>query len=94
MLPVVAGKETTRRQMLFYTVLLIPVALAPTLLGIAGWIYGAASVLLSLGFLGHAVAVMRDHSDMPAKRMFGFSLIYLAALFALLIVDRAPGIAG
>ena len=94
MLPVVAGKEATRRQMLFYTVLLIPVSLAPTLLGIAGWIYGAAALLLSLGFLGHSIAVMRDHSDKPAQRMFGYSLLYLAALFALLIVDRAPGIAG
>ena len=94
MLPVVAGKEATRRQMLFYTLLLIPVALAPAWLGMAGWIYGGAALLFSLGFLGHAIAVMRDHSDKPAKRMFGYSLIYLAALFALLIVDRAPGVAG
>ena len=94
MLPVVAGKAATRRQMLFYTLLLIPVSLAPVWLGIAGCIYGGAAILLGLGFLGHAIAVMRDHGDRPAKRMFGFSLLYLAALFALLIVDRAPGILG
>lgn len=94
MLPVVAGKDSTRRQMLFYTVLLIPVALAPTLLGIAGWLYGATAMVLSLGFVWSAVAVMRDTSDAPAKRMFGYSLFYLFTLFALLIVDRAPGIGG
>jgi protoheme IX farnesyltransferase len=62
MLPVVAGKLATRRQMLFYTVLLIPVSLAPAWLGIAGWVYGIAAIMLSLGFLGHAIAVMRDHA--------------------------------
>jgi protoheme IX farnesyltransferase len=94
MMPVVAGKAATRLQMLLYTLLLIPVSIAPTLLGMAGWLYGGAALLFSLAFVGHAVAVLRDHSDRPAKRMFAFSLLYLAALFALLIVDRAPGILG
>jgi protoheme IX farnesyltransferase len=94
MLPVVAGKETTRRQMLFYTLLLIPVSLAPALLGFAGWIYGAAAMALSLGFVWAAVAVMRDTSDAPAKRMFGYSIFYLFALFAMLVVDRTPGLGG
>jgi len=94
MLPVVVGKAATRLQMLLYTLLLIPVSLAPTLLGTAGWLYGCAALVLSLAFVGHAVGVIRNHSDGPAKRMFGFSLLYLAALFALLIVDRAPGILG
>ncbi len=94
MLPVVAGKEATRRQMLLYTLLLIPVALAPALLGIAGWLYGAAALALSLGFVWAAVAVIRDTSDAPAKRMFGYSIFYLFTLFTLLIADRAPGVAG
>jgi protoheme IX farnesyltransferase len=94
MMPVVAGKAATRLQMMVYTLLLIPVSLAPTLLGMAGWLYGGAALMLSLAFVGHSIAVIRDHSDGPAKRMFGFSLLYLAALFALLIVDRAPGILG
>ena len=94
MLPVVAGKAATRRQMLFYTILLVPVALAPALLGVAGWLYGAVAMVLSLGFVLSAVAVLRDAGDTAAKRMFGYSIFYLFALFALLVVDRMPGLGG
>ncbi len=94
MLPVVSGKRETKRQILIYTVLLAPVAVAPTLLGFAGWIYGSAAILLSALFLAAAVAVCRDDTDRSAKRTFGFSIFYLFALFALLIVDRVPGVAG
>jgi protoheme IX farnesyltransferase len=89
MLPVVAGKAETKRQMLIYTVLLVPVALAPTLLGFAGWIYGTAALVLGALFVAAAVAVLRDDTDRSAKRMFGFSILYLFALFALLIADGA-----
>ena len=89
MLPVVAGKAETKRQMLIYTVLLVPIALAPTLLGFAGWIYGGAALVLGLLFVAAAVAVLRDETDRSAKRMFGFSVFYLFALFALLIADGA-----
>ncbi len=94
MLPVVSGKRETKRQILIYTVLLAPVAVAPTLLGFAGWIYGSAAILLSAIFIAGAIAVCRDGTDRSAKRMFGFSIFYLFALFALLFVDRAPGVAG
>ena len=89
MLPVVAGKAETKRQMLIYTVLLVPIALAPTLLGFAGWVYGGAALVLGLLFVAAAVAVLRDETDRSAKRMFGFSVFYLFALFALLIADGA-----
>ena len=94
MLPVVSGKRETKRQILIYTILLAPVAVAPSLLGFAGWIYGSAAILLSALFLAAAVAVCRDDTDRSAKRTFGFSIFYLFALFALLIVDRVPGVAG
>ena len=94
MLPVVAGRAATTRQMLAYTLLLLPVALAPTLLGFAGWVYGSASLVLSLGFVAAAATVMRADDDGPAKRMFGYSIFYLATLFALLVADRVPGLAG
>jgi protoheme IX farnesyltransferase len=94
MLPVVSGKRETKRQILIYTILLASVAVAPTLLGFAGWIYGSAAILLSALFLAAAVAVCRDGTDRSAKRTFGFSIFYLFALFALLIVDRVPGVAG
>jgi heme o synthase len=92
MLPVVAGKAATKRHMLIYTLLLVPVGMAPTLLGFAGWTYGAAALVLGLIFVAAAVAVLRDATDRSAKRMFGFSIFYLFALFALLIADRAIGI--
>ena len=91
MLPVVAGKRETKRQMLIYTLLLWPVGVAPALLGFAGWIYGAAAAVLGLIFVAAAVAVWRDESDRSAKRMFGYSIFYLFALFGLLIADRVPG---
>ena len=92
MLPVVAGPRATKKQMLIYTLVLVPVALAPTLLGAVGWAYGAVAVSLSAGFIGHAVAVWRAPDDRrghgAAKRMFKFSLLYLAVLFAALPIDR------
>ncbi len=95
MLPVVAGPRETKRQMLIYTLLLMPVALAPTLLGAVGWIYGAVALAASAAFIGHAVRVWRsldDESAHPAaRRMFKFSLLYLAVLFAALPLDLAVG---
>ncbi len=91
MMPVVAGPRATKRQMLAYTLILLPVALAPTLLGAVGWIYGAVALVLSLGFIGHAVVVWRapdDEGGHPAaRRMFKYSLLYLAVLFAALPID-------
>ena len=92
MLPVVAGPRETKRQMLIYTLILAPVALVPTLLHSVGWLYGAVAILFSLIFIAHAVAVWRtaddDSAHGAAKRMFKFSLLYLAVLFAALPLDR------
>ena len=92
MLPVVAGPRETKRQMLIYTLLLTPVALAPTLLGAVGWLYGTVALAMSFIFIGHAIAVWRAADDStghgPARRMFRFSLLYLATLFAALPLDR------
>jgi protoheme IX farnesyltransferase len=78
--------------MLIYTLVLMPVALAPTLLGAVGWPYGVVALAMSLAFIGHAVVVWRtadDQSAFPAaRRMFRFSLLYLAVLFAALPLDR------
>jgi protoheme IX farnesyltransferase len=93
MLPVVAGARETKRQMLIYTLLLLPIALAPTALGIAGWIYGGAALLLGLLFVLAAVRVWYDETPRSAWTMFGFSILHLFALFALLIVDATGGAA-
>jgi heme o synthase len=91
MLPVVAGPLETRRQMLLYTLVLWPVALTPSLLGVAGAFYGACSLILSAAFTGSAVLVWRDPTERSARRMFAFSLLYLFLIFSLLLLDHAGG---
>ncbi|PKB25980.1 protoheme IX farnesyltransferase [Novosphingobium kunmingense] len=94
MMPVVAGHQSTRRQILVYAVLLLPLTMAPFWLGVAGWLYGISALVLSGLFLLLAlrVAVFRggaaDDDMRPEKRLFGFSVIYLFALFAMLVADR------
>jgi heme o synthase len=92
MLPVVAGPRETKRQMLLYTLVLWPAAAAPWLLGVAGGLYVACALLLSAVFTGAAIQVYRDESERSARRMFGFSLLYLFLVFSLLLVDHAGGI--
>jgi protoheme IX farnesyltransferase len=94
MLPVVAGARATKAQMLVYTVLLFPLALAPWALGLTGAVYAAAAVLLGLLFILAAVRVWFDSGERAARQMFAFSILYLFLLFTLLIVDRAPGLLG
>jgi len=89
MLPVVAGAAATKRQMLIYTLILLPLSLAPFALGIAGGWYAAGALGLGALFILSALRVLGSDDDRPAKQMFGFSILYLFALFALLIVDRA-----
>ena len=94
MLPVVAGPAETKRQMLIYTLVLWPLAVAPTLLGIAGWIYGGTALALSVLFTGAALRVQRDPTERSAQQMFGFSILYLFLLFALMVMDHAPNALG
>ena len=94
MMPVVKGEASTRRQILAYSILLLPIAAAPWFIGATGAVYGGAAVLLSLAFLFLAapVALRRaEPGDMmkPEKRLFGFSVLYLFALFAALVADAA-----
>nr|WP_283938021.1 heme o synthase [Sphingomonas caseinilyticus] len=93
MLPVVAGIGSTRRQILLYTLPMIAAAIAPWALGLTGWIYGAASVALNAVFFTLAFAVAANKATEakamgPEKKLFAFSILYLFALFAALVVDR------
>ena len=94
MMPVVAGHKSTRRQILIYAVLLLPIALAPFILGRTHWLYGLSALLLGSAFLllSLRVATFRtpaNDADMRAeKRLFGFSILYLFALFGALVADR------
>jgi protoheme IX farnesyltransferase len=87
MLPVVSGEAETRRQILYYTLAVVPVTIMPSLIGLASWIYGAAAVVLGVLFIAGAVAVVRRAPRAP-QRLFAFSILYLFLLFALLMADR------
>jgi heme o synthase len=92
MLPVVAGERETRRQILLYTVILAPLGVAPWLLGYAGLAYGLVALALGAMMIVLALRVWRERSAYVAsKQMFGFSILYLFALFAMLLVDRMSG---
>lgn len=93
MLPVVAGLTTTRRHILLYTLPMVAVAIAPWTLGLTGAIYGVASLALNAVFMLLAFLVLTNRATEPAgmkpeKRLFGFSILYLFALFGALVVDR------
>ncbi|MGE0658314.1 MAG: heme o synthase [Reyranellaceae bacterium] len=91
MLPVVAGERATRIQMLVYAVLLVPISLAPTLLGAVGWLYGAPALVLSLLFVATSLRVLVSTGHGPARQMFAYSILYLFLLFALMVADRLVG---
>jgi protoheme IX farnesyltransferase len=87
MLPVVKGEAHTKLQIMLYSLLLLPLSLTPYITGIAGPLYVAAALPLSLIFLGQAIAVYRDKTHASARRLFKFSIFYLAALFAALLIE-------
>jgi protoheme IX farnesyltransferase len=91
MLPVVKGKPHTRLQILLYTIALVPLGIAPAVLGFAGALYLAAAAGTGAWFLWAAIGVYRetDAANEPAaRRLFGVSLVYLTALFAALIAEK------
>jgi protoheme IX farnesyltransferase len=88
MLPVTHGEEFTRLQTLLYTVLLTAVTLLPFATAMAGFFYLGAALVLDAVFLAYAVAIWKRYSDPLARRAFGYSIFYLAALFAALMVDH------
>jgi protoheme IX farnesyltransferase len=97
MLPVTHGALATRRQILVYTPLLVVVTLLPTVLGLAGWLFGVVAAGLGAVFTALAIAVFRNQATEPVgmrpeKRLFAFSIVYLFALFAALVVDRVLGL--
>jgi protoheme IX farnesyltransferase len=92
MLPVVAGADETRRQILLYSLVLVPLAVAPYFIGLGGITYAVASVALGLIFLHLAFNVWRiregREADHAAKRLFGFSILYLFILFGVILVEH------
>jgi protoheme IX farnesyltransferase len=89
MAPLVWGESETKRQMLWYTLILIPLTLLPYSFGVLGGVYLVSAAALGGLFLVEVVQVMRTTTfNKPAWRLYKFSLLYLALLFAAMVVDR------
>ena len=91
MLPVVAGRRETQKQILLYSVLLAPLGLAPMALGTVGMLYGITAAVLGSVFVYGAWRVWREASERNCKQLFGYSILYLFLIFLALVVDRAAG---
>ena len=92
MLPVVAGERETRRQILLYSIAMAPVGALPYLLGYTSALYGAVSIVSGVMFVMAAFrlrnAIEGEATERAAKKMFGFSILYLGLLFAILLIDQ------
>jgi len=93
MLPVVAGARETRRQIVLYTLLLAPLGVAPWLLGYAGLSYGVVALATGAVMIALALRVRAEEegTHTASKQLFGFSILYLFLLFAMLLVDHLAG---
>jgi protoheme IX farnesyltransferase len=88
MMPVVKGAKATSLQMLLYTLVLLPVTLLPMwLLPQIGWVYGVGAVLLNLNFIRFAAQVHFGAEEKLCMKMFGYSILYLFAILAVMLVD-------
>ena len=88
MLPVTHGKPYTRLQVLLYTLILFAVSLLPFVVRLSGWLYLAAALALGGVFLAYAVRICLAYSDALAQKTFRYSILYLALLFAALLLDH------
>ena len=96
MMPNAKGPDRTRVEILVYSLLLAPLGVVPWFTGTGGWLYGAAALLLGVGLCLHAgrVYLVRDgaQANKHAMSLFGFSIVYLFALFGLLVVEHGFGL--
>ncbi|HRY06446.1 MAG TPA: heme o synthase [Hyphomicrobiaceae bacterium] len=92
MLPVTHGPDVTRRKIMGYTLLLLPLAVTPYLIGMAGLAYLGTSLVLGVVFFALALKVYRlregREADQAARRLFGFSIFYLFSLFAVILGEQ------
>lgn len=88
MLPITHGPEFTRLQVFLYTIALVATSLLPFAIQMSGWLYLAAALVLGAWFIAHAWRIWRHYTDELARKTFRFSIVYLAALFAALLIDH------
>ena len=91
MLPAVASMESTARQIVGYTVVLWAMSLLFAVVGGMGTIYWTSAIVLGAVFLGAAIQLYRDRTEVRAMRLFGWSITYLTLLFAAIAVDQLVG---
>jgi heme o synthase len=98
MLPVVAGASATRAQILIYSLILAPLGMAPAVIGLGGALYAATAAVLGAIFVVMAFDCYSkregEAADRAAKNLFGYSVLYLFLLFAVLLVEHGFGIDG
>jgi protoheme IX farnesyltransferase len=88
MLPVTHGEKFTRLNVLLYTIILVACSLLPFAVKLSGLIYLVSALALGAGFMVYAVKIHRHYSDLLARKTFRFSITYLTALFAALLIDH------
>ena len=95
MLPVVRGAAHTRLQILLYTIVLVPVAIAPSFMGFGGIAYFIVSTVTGAAMLALAIKIYRtgdgEGANKAAMQMFGFSILYLLLLFAVMLAEQSFG---
>jgi heme o synthase len=93
MLPVVNGDPSTRRQILLYTLILVPLGISPWLFGYAGAMYGMTAIVTGAVMVTLAWQVLRERrpAERASRNLFAFSILYLFLLFAVLLVERGWG---
>jgi len=93
MLPVVSGDSSTRRQILLYTIVLVPLGIAPWLIGYTGALYGVTAGVAGAIMLGLGWQVFRERppAERASRNLFAFSILYLFLLFAVLLAERGWG---
>jgi heme o synthase len=98
MLPVVSGPDATRLQILIYSLILAPLGMVPSIIGLGGTLYAAAASVLGSLFVVLAIACYRERegeeADRAAKNLFAYSVLYLFLLFAVILVEQGFGIDG
>lgn len=91
MMPNVCGARSTRRQIFIYSLMLAPIGVLPWILGFASAAYGLVAIFLGAGFVWYAYQVLRmsdfDGAMLPARKLFGYSIIYLFGIFLALLAD-------
>lgn len=93
MLPVISGDRATRRSIMIYTLLMVPITLLPTVIGMSGVVYATGALSLGLVFIYYAWKILSSSPEIDStytypKITFGYSIIYLFAIFMLLVIDK------